>query len=221
MYQHPVVFLIDKSFSESYMSVDTSQLLAETVHRGKLVTEPHESFVRYAVTDDGISGYTVPGTPNGEFIATSYEHDIYGKETEDESIKIEMENQRFLKMETFVKNEFGYGFSGFDIVNPGASKFFVTYGINYYGISGYTQGHLDENWGIILLKVIQPLDPGLKIFLDAHTESIDRLVFIEQNQSGQLETYLIPRLGLLRDRWDGKISHVRSQSFYPIFPESL
>jgi len=36
-YQHPVVFLIDKQFSESYLSVDKSKLVAEKINRGKLI----------------------------------------------------------------------------------------------------------------------------------------------------------------------------------------
>lgn len=105
-YQHPVIFLIDKSFSESYMSLDPSELRAEPVQKGKLMNNPSLEFARYEETEDGISPYSTPGMPNGEFIATSYEHDIYGKETEDNETKIQMEAKRFRKLETFVQNEF-------------------------------------------------------------------------------------------------------------------
>ena len=111
IYQHPVIFLVDKSFSEGYMSVDSTHLQAEPIQKGKLENNPTPDFARYTEQSDGISPYSVPGTPNGEFIATSYEHDIYGKETEDNEIKMQMEAKRFRKIETFVRDEFTSEFS--------------------------------------------------------------------------------------------------------------
>lgn len=221
IYQHPVIFLVDKSFSESYMSLGPSELQAEQISNGKLVDNPSLEFARYEVTEDGISPYSMPGIPNGEFIATSYEHDIYGKETEDNETKMRMEAKRFRKLETFVQSEFTSEFSGFDITNPHASKFFVTYGINFYGLQGYIHNHPDENWGIIVIKVIQPLDLRLREFLESHSVRIEKLVFVEQNYSGQLQTFISPQLGLSQEMWANKISHLRSTSLYPIFEESI
>jgi len=221
IYQHPVIFLIDKSFSESYMSVDATELEAEPIQKGKLATNPASDFARYTVTDDGISEYSIPGTENGEFIATSYEHDIYGKETEDNETKMQMEAKRFRKLATFVEKEFTETFHGYDIINPGATKFFITYGINYYALQGFIHDHPTENWGIIILKVIQPLDLRLKDFLKSKKNHIEKLVFVEQNYSGQLETFLSPQLELYRDIWQGKISCQRSTSLYPIFEEQI
>lgn len=220
-YQHPVIFLIDKSFSESYMSLDPSELQAEPIQKGKLMDNPSLEFARYEVTEDGISPYSTPGMPNGEFIATSYEHDIYGKETEDNETKMRMEAKRFRKLETFVQNEFTSEFSGFDIINPDASKFFITYGINFNGLQGYILDHPDESWGIIVIKVIQPLDLRLREFLESHSDRIEKLVFVEQNYSGQLQMFLSPQLGLHQEIWRDKISHFRSNSLYPIFEESI
>lgn len=153
-------------------------------------------FARYEVAEDGISPYTTPGTPDGEFIATSYEHDVYGKETEDNETKIQMEAKRFRKLETFIQDEFTSEFHGYDIINPNATKFFITYGINFYALQGFIHNHPEENWGIIILKVIQPLDLRLKDFFESRNTNIEKLVFVEQNYSGQLEAYLSPRLGL-------------------------
>ncbi|NDK19855.1 hypothetical protein GW819_03365 [Candidatus Gracilibacteria bacterium] len=239
IYQHPVIFLVDKSFSEGYMSVDTTHLQAESIQKGKLENNPAPDFARYTEQSDGISPYSVPGTPNGEFIATSYEHDIYGKETEDNETKMQMEAKRFRKMETFVRDEFkntpltrgeeqsegglnkDFISTGYDIINPDAKKFFITYGINFYALQGFIHDHREDNWGIIVLKVIQPLDLRLKDFLESKSKDIEKLVFVEQNYSGQLETYLSPRLGLYKDTWQGKVSHLRSTSLYPIFEENI
>lgn len=100
-------------------------------------------------------------------------------------------------------------------------KFFITYGINFYGIQGYILDHSEENWGIIVIKVIQPLDLRLKDFLESHSDRIEKLVFVEQNYSGQLQTFVSTQLGLCRDSWQGKLANIRSNSLYPIFEESL
>lgn len=105
-----------------------------------------------------------------------------------------METKRFRKLETFIKTEFDSDFSGFDIINPGAKKFFITYGINFYALQGFIHDHPDDEWGIIVLKVIQPFDLRLKDFLESHNKKIEKLIFVEQNYSGQLEAFLSPQL---------------------------
>ncbi|MDD2916214.1 MAG: hypothetical protein PHH70_00005, partial [Candidatus Gracilibacteria bacterium] len=49
------------------------------------------------------------------------------------------------------------------------------------------------------------LDLRLKEFLESKSDRIEKLVFVEQNYSGQLETHLSPRLGLNR---------ITSEDFY-------
>jgi hypothetical protein len=46
-------------------------------------------------------------------------------------------------------------------------------------------------------------------------------MFVEQNYSGQLQTFLSPQLWLHKEMWQGKISHMRSTSLYPIFEEQI
>jgi len=86
---------------------------------------------------DGISPVTLPGTENGEFIATSYEHDEYGATNEDPFIKKQQQDKRFKKLETFVQQEFNENFYGYEIINPEAKEFFVTFGVNRYVIEDF------------------------------------------------------------------------------------
>ena len=76
--------------------------------------------------DDGISPWVIPGTERGENMMTSYEHDEYGATNEDPETKKKMQDKRFKKMETFIKQEFTDQFYGYEIINPDAEKFFVT-----------------------------------------------------------------------------------------------
>ncbi len=241
-YQHPVIVLIDKQFSESYLSVDKTKLVAEKINRGKLQTTWAEWYKRYAFTADGISPVTLPWTENGEFIATSYEHDEYGATSEDPENKKLMNDKRFKKLETFVQQEFTKDFYGYEIINPEAKIFFVTFGMNRLVLEEYIKlKHLKKAWKIwkntagalsdlsdvpsdfwlIVIKVFQPLDMRLKEFLDANVKQIRKLVFVEMNYSGQLQE-LISNKCLLHDKkWNNKIGNIRKVTSYPIFLEEI
>jgi pyruvate/2-oxoacid:ferredoxin oxidoreductase alpha subunit len=86
-----------------------------------------ENYRRYENTDDGISPYVLPGTENGEFITTSYEHDETGATNEDPIVKKAQQDKRDRKLATFVQQEFNENFYGYEIINPDAEIFFITY----------------------------------------------------------------------------------------------
>lgn len=75
------------------------------MNRGKLLENPGEDFARYVLTDDGVSPYVTVGTKNGDFIATSYEHDEYGETSENFEMKEKMTEKRWRKLENFFEKE--------------------------------------------------------------------------------------------------------------------
>ncbi|MEI8092277.1 MAG: hypothetical protein WCG98_09185 [bacterium] len=178
-----------------------------------------DDYKRYAFTDDGISPYVLPGTENGEFIATSYEHEESGAITEHPAMKKQMTDKRFQKFHTFIEQEFTQDFYGYDIVNPDAQKFFITYGVNRYVLADYIKDKKD--FGLIVMKVFQPFDMRLKTFLDEKNKQIKQLIFVEMNTSGQMEERVTNKCLLHDKKWDGKISHHRKYTLYPIFLEEL
>lgn len=167
---------------------------------------------------------------NGEFIATSYEHDEYGAANEDPTIKQQQMDKRFKKFETFVQQEFTKDFTGYDIINPEAKIFFVTYGMNRYVLEEYIRQKNKKGvnpsgkagkYGLIVIKVFQPLDMRLKEFLDANVKKIKKLVFVEMNKSGQLE-HLITEKCLLKDKKrNNKVANIRKYTLYPMFIEDI
>ena len=222
-YQHPVIFLIDKQLSESYLSVDASKLMAEKIIRGKLQTTWADGYKRYELSSDGISSVMLPGTENGEFIATSYEHDEYGATTEDPIIKKQQQDKRFKKLETFVQQEFSKDFYGYEIINPEAKEFFVTFGVNRYVLEDFirTKNKKSVKYGLIVIKVLQPLDMRLKEFLDAHNKQIKKLIFVEMNTSGQLQELITNKCWLHDKKWNNKITNIRKYTLYPIYNEDI
>ena len=75
-FQIPVIVLTDKSGIESHETVEVFDLRKTHIDRGKIVSEWEEAvqYLRYKITEDGISPRAPPGTPNTIVLATSNEH---------------------------------------------------------------------------------------------------------------------------------------------------
>ncbi len=222
IYQHPVIMLTDKQLSEGYKTIDPNSLKAEAIQRGKIYTaNTEDSYERYAMVEDGVSPNAVPGTANAVSMVTSYEHDTFGSTNEEPIMKGQMEDKRRRKADTFIQQEFNENFYGYEIINPEAKKFFVTLGVNRYVLESYIKDHADQNFGLIVIKVLQPFDARLATFLEEKNSTIEKLIFVEMNPSGQMERLVTEQCKLADSKRNGKISHHRKYTLYPIFEEEL
>lgn len=115
IYQTPVIVLSDMYLSESHATVDkeiVDQIVNNyQVNRGKLVNNftPQSklsAFLRYQITDNGISERLLPGTPGFFYQANSYEHIEDGHTTEDNIERKKQVEKRNKKINTFLKNHF-------------------------------------------------------------------------------------------------------------------
>ncbi len=224
IYQHPVIVLYDKQFAEWYMTIDPKTLAAEPILRGEVRGNNWKfewEYKRYEITKSGISSSMRPGTENGEFISTSYEHDEYGVTNEDPVIKKQQQDKRMKKLDTFIQQEFTKDFYGYEIINPDAENFFITFGFNRFVLEDFMRWK--EKWkrGIIVIKVFQPLDMRLKEFLDSHVKKIKNLTFVEMNASGQMQEWITNKCLLHDATWEGKIKSFRKYTLYPIYLEEL
>lgn len=240
IYQHPVIVLLDKQYSESYMSIDQSKFKAEPINRWELVIWT-QWYKRYQFTDSGISPYTIPGTQDGEFIASSYEHDEYWATNEEPDMKKKMMQKRFQKMETFIQQQFNADFYWYEIINPDAKNFYITFGFNSYVLKDYIASHCEEwndeailnkkkiatpvarndKYWIIIIKILQPLDPRLKIRFQDNQKNIQSLTFVEMNYTWQLQELITDQYWLNTKERENKIKHIRKYDLYPIFQEDL
>lgn len=283
MYQHPVIYITDKQFSESYLSIDPKTLKAEPINRWDSVpnvilsetkdiknnldsspTSQNDNligFKRYQFTDSWISPYTIPWLENWEFITTSYEHDEYWATNEDPKIKKQMTEKRANKIKTFVENEFNKDFYGYEIINPNAKKFFVTFGFNRYVLEyliasdtsvipsdtsvilnevnnpvfnyidqskidsspGRTAGsewQFSDYW-LIVVTVLQPLDPRLKKWFQENEQNIEELTFVEMNYGWIFQKLISNECNLRSESREKKIKSIRKYDLYPIFEEDI
>lgn len=111
IYQMPVIVMSDMYLSESHKSVSKKFvddfIEKYKVDRGKLVaSEGKPKYLRYQITEDGISPRLIPGTPGYFYQANSYEHVEDGHTTEEAKPRIEQVDKRARKWVTYLKNDF-------------------------------------------------------------------------------------------------------------------
>jgi len=103
-YQTPVIVLVDKNICEHDQSMPVFNFSDYEIDRGSFTTEKKENFQRYALSDNGISMRSVPGSGNF-FIGNSYEHTVIGHDSEEiEDINNQM-HKRMRKLLTCASNE--------------------------------------------------------------------------------------------------------------------
>jgi 2-oxoglutarate/2-oxoacid ferredoxin oxidoreductase subunit alpha len=208
-YQTTVIILTDKQYSEGKVTI--SKLEPTPINRGKLIDTPSSEYKRYELTEDGISPYVRVWTPNGDFIATSYEHDEYGATTEERDMKIAMTEKRARKLQNFYERE---GIRGFRVVNPTAKKMIVTFSFTAYTAEAFVHENLD--WWVIVITCLKPLDPTLRNVIIA----CEKIVFVESNYSGQLEDYITKEFGL-KFVPTLTIDHLRKYDLFPFYMEDF
>ncbi len=108
-YQTPVVILTEQAFSQNKFTVEAGAIdpFKVEIDRGKLLSKEDvermkaegKQYLRYEITDDGISPRAVPGLEWTIFTANSNEHDETGYTTEDPQIRKDMVDKRLRKYE--------------------------------------------------------------------------------------------------------------------------
>ena len=219
MYQHHVMFLVDKTLSECLMSIDLDKLKEPVINRWEIEKESDsDNYLRYKYTETWISPRAIPGTKNTLFIATSYEHTESGATNEDPKIKVQQMEKRARKMETFKKEELK-DWVAYEVINPNAKKFFVTWWINRYAIEKAIEWQ--DEWWLIVIKVFQPFDESLRKLFNDKANQIEKVIFAELNHDWSCENYVRSRCGLTTDEWNNKIDHLRKYSLYPLMIEEV
>lgn len=209
-YQTIVILLTDKQYADGKATLAETPQVA-SVQRGKLEAVPSKDYKRYELTSDGISPYTIPGTPDGDFIATSYEHDEYGATMEEADMKKAMTEKRWKKLENFYEKEW---IRWYEILNPEAKKILITTSYTSYTAKEFVKHH-PEFW-LIIIKYLKPLDMRLRDELVGKSE----VIFVESNYSGQLEKYITQELWL--KYVDGlTIKNLRKYDLYPFYYEDF
>jgi 2-oxoglutarate ferredoxin oxidoreductase subunit alpha len=107
-YQVPVIIMSDKHLSETIFSTSQFDQSKVKIERGKLAKKlpalpQMERWKRYALSRDGVSERVFPGTPNGNHVASSYEHDERGFSSESFVMRTKQVDKRASKVKAILK----------------------------------------------------------------------------------------------------------------------
>lgn len=108
-YQVPVIILTDKFLSESQKSTVLFELKSDVFERQSIVTQEQldsmkESYMRYALTESGVSPRTLPGMPGGVHLANSDEHNEYGFTDETSAMRTAQHAKRMKKLDAIAED---------------------------------------------------------------------------------------------------------------------
>ncbi|MBN2336235.1 2-oxoacid:acceptor oxidoreductase subunit alpha [Candidatus Bathyarchaeota archaeon] len=184
-FQIPVIVLTDKNVIESHKT--TAPFTEIEIDRGKLVEEwsGDEEYLRYKITDDGVSPRALPGTLNALVLANSNEHVERGFVTSQPEPVKEMVDKRFRKA-PHIREAVGklkplrvYGSDSPDvtIVGWGSSKGPALEAIAMLGAR-------DVKARYVQVAVMEPFPEGLMGYLGGAA------LLLENNRTAQLGTLI-------------------------------
>jgi len=210
VYQLPVIVMSEMLLSESHTSLAKSLLddliKKYSVNRGKTVREVTDGkYLRYKVTDDGISPRLIPGTKGSFYQANSYEHVEDGHTTEDAFPRIQQVEKRARKWQTYLTKDFQgpkvYG----DIEK--ADAVLVSWGANKGAILKALAMLKDQSKEVGYLHFTH-LYPLNKERVKSFFQGQKRYILIENNSEGQFGKLLQMETGIALNerllRYDGR-----------------
>lgn len=111
VYQTPVIVMSDMLLSESHKSMSIARFdeikSSYTVNRGALIVQPGDPpYLRYKITETGISPRLLPGTKGTFYQANSYEHEEDSHTTEHARPRVAQVDKRGRKTDTYFANHF-------------------------------------------------------------------------------------------------------------------
>jgi len=202
-YQIPVFILSDKYILESHQTMpkpqDQYNIEKQSMLSDKDLKKTND-YLRYKITENGISPRTIPGQENGLGLTNSYEHDEFGYATEEIDMTVAQVDKRARKLQALVSEvpePFLYGPEEAEVT-------FVGWGSTINVLEEVVNsGQSSVNAIHIPCIMPLPIDKLKELMSKAK-----KLVMVEGNQSGQAEKYITCSTGIqftdhLR-RYDGR-----------------
>jgi len=199
-YQTPVIMLSDQfladirtncpGLDESYRPIDRC-----------LCLDPAEDYLRYAVTESGVSPRAIPGS-NAFVVLDSDEHDEDGHITDNLATRVKMQDKRMRKLDGIVAEAIAPEWHG----PPDAEQVLICWGSTYGPCREAVDTMNAESRAVAMLHFSQvwPLDGAvIRELLGPGRE----IVSVEGNQTGQFAR-LLREVGAISDfslmaRYDG------------------
>ncbi|MDA8121423.1 MAG: 2-oxoacid:acceptor oxidoreductase subunit alpha [Deltaproteobacteria bacterium] len=185
-FQAPVFLLTDQYLADMSLDLDPETMMIRPVKRHvvrgpDVPRNPEGKYLRYAITENGVSPMAIPGEPGVTVVVDSDEHSEDGHLTEDHAIRVRMVEKRLRKGREIARHVLPPLYSGkatgdLLLVGFGSTKEVVAEAREILEKEGFSVGaaHLRQVW---------PL-PARE--LEGHASGFRRIVTVENNATGQL-----------------------------------
>ncbi|MDA3797936.1 MAG: 2-oxoacid:acceptor oxidoreductase subunit alpha [Kiritimatiellae bacterium] len=175
-YQIPVIILTDQYFVDT--NYDTPEFDLDKIKIEKHIVKTDDDYLRYKITDSGVSPRGIPGFGTGFVCSDSDEHDENGRITEDlDGISMAMKNKRFKKFELVKENSCRpeiYGPENYE-------NLIVAWGSTYNMIAEAIDKMNDSKTAMLHFSQVYPLHKDTESLL----KKAKKLILVENNQTGQ------------------------------------
>ncbi len=207
-YQMPVIVLSDKHLAASHWTLDALDTEFVKIDRGAEFRDDAggNGYLRYALTESGVSPRSRPGTKGGQFWATTDEHSPDGHITEGVRMRMAMVEKRFKKLELAAREipldialgSYGPRSAELTVVGWGSTKGAILDAIDRLADEGVVVNFLQ----------IRLMRPFPAVAVAERLKAAKRLVLVENNYSGQLGQLIREQTGIaIEDRilkFDGR-----------------
>jgi len=215
MYQTPVLVLSDHYLAASIrtLEADAIDFDAVEIDRGSLLSATDleslsEPYLRFRITESGVSPRAAPGHPDAVYVATSNEHDERGAITEDPTMRKAQVDKRARKLTGMAKEVADPVLYG-----PATAKTtYVCWGSTYGPLREAVDRMNGEQLGQANLLHFADLWPFPTEAADQALDSARRVVLVEANATAQLGTLIRANTGR---SVDGQILRYDGQPFTP------
>jgi 2-oxoglutarate ferredoxin oxidoreductase subunit alpha len=181
-YQTPVIILSDQEIAQRKEAIDRPDTSTLTIENRRQPNEHElEPYVRFRLTDTGVSPISHPGMKGGNYLASGIEHTETGAPTASGAIHAKMNDKRLRKLTPLKSRADLFLTAG----SPGAPLGIVTWG----SVSGVALEALDLaareglQAKILIPKLMFPI--AEQVFQDFFA-SVKRGLVLEQSHQGQL-----------------------------------
>ncbi len=187
-YQTPVVLLSDQYLADSSATVEPFDIKDIGTKKPEMPPEGEE-YLRYRITESGISPRLAPGQTEHLVYIDSDEHDEKGWITESAEVRTKMVDKRMRKLESFEPEEPEFfGTEDFDVLLLG-------WGSMYGPIAEAAQTLKDEGKKIAAL-VFGDVYPLPKKKLEQMAGKAGKIINVEQNATGQFADLVREQTGI-------------------------
>lgn len=191
--QAPAIVLSDQFLGQANLVIDEPPPLALAASRAT-ATGPVENYLRYRMTESGVSPMSIPGTPGGQYTATGLEHTPAGlpaSAAENHTLQLDKRARKI--------TAFDYGEQWAELEGEGDHAV-ITWGSTTGPVREAMARLRRQGVNHVRTLAIRLLAPAQPEKFAAALAGVSKVLVIEQSHSGQFFRYLSAHYRLPDDR---------------------